>query len=136
MATTKKKATRKAASTIKAKPKAESSGAKSKTATKPKRKPAPTAAKPKASDKPAAKKPAATKRMSALDAAAQVLKEAKKPMGCKDLAEAILKRNLWKTNGKTPAATLYAAIHRGIDRKGKEARFEKVDRGMFAMRKD
>ena len=127
MPTPKKKATRKAASTTKAKPKAGTSGAKSKTATKPKRKPA--------SDKPAAKKPAAGKRMSALDAAAQVLKEAKKPMGCKDLTEAILKRGLWKTNGKTPAATLYAAIHREIDRKGKEARFEKTARGMFAVRK-
>ncbi len=135
MATTKKKATRKAASTTKAKAKAGSSGAKSKTAAKPQRKPAQAAAKPKASDKPVAKKPAASKRMSALDAAAQVLKEVKKAMSCKDLTETILKRGLWKTNGKTPAATLYAAIHREIDRKGKEARFEKVDRGMFALRK-
>ena len=123
MATTKKKATRNAASTTKAKPKARSS----KTAAKPKRRPAQAAAKP-------ARKPTATKRPSALDAAAQVLKEAKKPLSCKDLAETILKRGLWKTNGKTPAATLYAAIHREIDRKGKEARFEKVDRGMFALR--
>ena len=64
-----------------------------------------------------------------------MLKEAKKPMSCKHLTETILKRGLWRTDGKTPAATLYAAIHREIDRKGKEARFEKVDRGMFAMRK-
>ncbi len=135
MATTKKKAARKPASSTNAKPKTGSSGAKSKTATKPKRKPAQAAAKPKASDKPAAKKPAAGKRMSALDAAAKVLKEAKKPMGCKDLTETILKRGLWKTNGKTPAATLYAAIHREIDRKGKEARFERTGRGMFAVRK-
>ena len=56
-------------------------------------------------------------------------------MSCKDLTETILKRGLWKTNGKTPAATLYAAIHREIDRKGKEARFEKIGRGMFAVRK-
>ncbi len=69
---TKKKAARKPASSTNAKPKAGSSGAKSK-----------TAAKPKASDKPVVKKPAASKRMSALDAAAQVLKEAKKPMSAK-----------------------------------------------------
>ena len=135
MATTKKKAARKPASSTNAKAKTGSSGAKSKTTAKPKRKPAQAANKPKASDKAVAKKPAATKRMSALDAAAQVLKEAKKPMSCKDLTETILKRGLWKTNGKTPAATLYAAIHREIDRKVKEARFEKVDRGMFALRK-
>ena len=131
----KKKANRKPASSTNAKTKAGSSGAKSKTAAKPKPKAPQAAAKPKASDKPVAKKPAASKRMSALEAAAQVLKEAKKPMSCKDLTETILKRGLWKTNGKTPAATLYAAIHREIDRKGKEARFEKVDRGMFAVRK-
>ncbi len=127
---TKKKATRKAASSTSAKSKTAPSGAKAKTQRK-----TAAVAKPKASDKPVAKKPAAAKRASALDAAAQVLKEAKKPMSCKDLTETILKRNLWKTNGKTPAATLYAAIHREIDRKGKEARFEKVGRGMFALRK-
>ncbi len=126
---TKKKATRKAASSTSAKPKTASSGAKAKPQPK-----SAAVAKPKASDKPAAKKPAASKRTSALDAAAQVLKEVKKPMSCKDLTETILKRGLWQTNGKTPAATLYAAIHREIDRKGKEAQFEKVDRGMFSLR--
>ncbi len=129
MATTKKKAARKAASPTKAKKKTARAGAKTKT---PRKAPA---AKPNTSVTPVAKKPADAKRASALDAAAQVLKEAKKPMSCKDLTETILKRGLWQTNGKTPAATLYAAIHREIDRKGKEARFEKVDRGMFAVRK-
>ncbi len=132
MATTKKKAARKA--TTSAKSKSATPPTKAKTSRKTATKPAP-ASKPKASDKPAAKKPAASKRMSALDAAVQVLKEAKKPMSCKDLTETILKRGLWKTNGKTPAATLYAAIHREIDRKGKEARFERAGRGMFAVRK-
>jgi len=35
-------------------------------------------------------------------------------------------------NGKTPHATLYSAIIREIATKGKEARFVKKDRGMFA----
>lgn len=33
--------------------------------------------------------------------------------------------------GKTPAATLYSAILREIQRKGADARFKKVERGLF-----
>ena len=45
----------------------------------------------------------------------------------------MLKRGLWKTSGKTPAATIYSAIIREIAAKGKDARFKKVDRGKFAL---
>ena len=38
------------------------------------------------------------------------------------------------TSGKTPSATLYAAIIREISKKGKDARFAKVDRGRFQLR--
>ena len=34
--------------------------------------------------------------------------------------------------GKTPHATLYAAMLREIANKGAKARFKKVDRGLFA----
>ena len=37
----------------------------------------------------------------------------------------------WKTNGKTPEATLYAAMTREIAKKGDAARFRKADRGLF-----
>ncbi|MCA9056385.1 MAG: winged helix-turn-helix domain-containing protein [Planctomycetaceae bacterium] len=75
---------------------------------------------------------AAPKRLSALDAAAQVLAKAKEPMGAKDLIEAMAKQGLWSSpGGKTPQATLYAAMIREIASKGKEARFQKVDRGQF-----
>ena len=40
---------------------------------------------------------------------------------------------LWSTGGKTPHATLYAAIIREIAKKGKDARFRKVDRGRFQL---
>ena len=36
-------------------------------------------------------------------------------------------------NGQTPAATLYSAILREINTKGKESRFKKADRGLFAI---
>ena len=74
-----------------------------------------------------------TKRVSALDAAAQVLAKASKPMRCVDLITAMAEKGLWKSpGGKTPHATLYAAILREINEKKGQARFKKVDRGQFA----
>ena len=74
--------------------------------------------------------------MSALDAAAKVLGEAKEPMNSKAMIEAMATKGYWKSpGGKTPHATLYAAILREINTKGKEARFKKTDRGLFAVNK-
>lgn len=96
--------------------------------------------------KPAQKKPKATepavppraKRerpkkegMSGLDAAAKVLAESGEPMRCGDVATAIIEQGLWTTKGKTPGATLNAAIIREIRDKGKESRFRKAGRGLF-----
>ena len=82
-------------------------------------------------------KPAADakpKKLSALNAAAKVLADAKEPMACKELIEAMEKKGLWTSpGGKTPHATLYSAIIREIAVKGKEARFKKTDRGLFAI---
>ncbi len=73
------------------------------------------------------------KRVSALDAAAQVLAKAEKPMRAQKLIAAMNEQGLWKSPaGKTPHATLYAAMLREIAAKGKDARFTKVDRGQFA----
>ena len=73
------------------------------------------------------------KRTSGLDAAAQVLAEAKKPMTTKEMVEAMLAQKLWSTGGKTPAATIYSAIIREIATKGKDTRFRKADRGTFEL---
>ncbi len=74
------------------------------------------------------------KKLSALNAAAKVLADAKEPMACKELIEAMEKKGLWTSpGGKTPHATLYSAILREINAKGKEARFKKTDRGHFAI---
>jgi hypothetical protein len=85
----------------------------------PKEKPAPKERKPKA--------------MSALDAAAVVLKAAGGPMQCKAMVEAMASKGLWSTTAPTPAATLYSAILREITTKGGESRFKKTDRGHFAL---
>ncbi|MFO0836900.1 MAG: HTH domain-containing protein [Phycisphaerae bacterium] len=72
------------------------------------------------------------KRVSALDAAAQVLKSGGKSMRSTEMIAAMAEQGLWTSpNGKTPHATLYAAILREISAKGGEARFRKTDRGQF-----
>jgi hypothetical protein len=80
----------------------------------------------------ATEKPAEPKALSGLDAAAQILQEVGEPMNAQDLIARILERGLWKTEGKTPAATIYAAMIREIKAKGSDSRFQKVDRGRFA----
>ncbi len=88
-----------------------------------------------AGQRPRARKPAGEpkpKRVSALDAAAQVLAQARQPMRAKELVAAMAEQGLWTSpNGKTPEATLYAAILREIANKGDAARFRKVERGQF-----
>jgi hypothetical protein len=77
---------------------------------------------------------ASPKKLSALDAAARVLQETKRPMNCKDLIESMATKGYWNSPaGKTPHSTLYAAILREIGVKGKEARFKKTERGKFTL---
>jgi hypothetical protein len=71
------------------------------------------------------------KRVSGLDLAAKVLASAREPLNAKTIAERAVAAG-WKTSGKTPHATLYAAMIREIAAKGKDARFRKTDRGLFA----
>lgn len=73
------------------------------------------------------------KRVSALDAAAQVLRAVSKPMRAGELITAMAEKGLWKSpGGKTPEATLYAAMMREARDKKSESRFKKTDRGQFA----
>jgi vancomycin resistance protein YoaR len=86
-------------------------------------------AKPEAKATPEAK----AKRMSAIDAAAKVLASAGTPMTCQEMIAAMAAKKLWTSpGGKTPQATLYSAILREINVKGKDARFQKTERGKFA----
>jgi len=73
----------------------------------------------------------AEKKTSGLDAAARVLREAGEPMNTADMVKTALEKGYWKTEGKTPAATIYAAIIREIAAKGNAARFKKHERGVF-----
>jgi len=89
---------------------------------------------PKAQKLAKEKKP---KRVSALDAAAQVLAASEVPMRAKEMIAAMESRGLWTSpGGKTPEATLYAAIIREIAAKGSAARFKKHERGVFVAGKE
>jgi hypothetical protein len=92
---------------------------------------------PKLEPKPGAKpEPKKARKMGALDAAAIVLADAGKPMRSKELIAEMAKRGLWTSpGGKTPEATLYAAILREIGAKGAAARFARAGKGEFASTK-
>ena len=73
-------------------------------------------------------------KLSALDAAAKVLTEAKEPLNAKQMIEAMATKGYWTSpGGATPWATLYSAILREIQVKGAESRFTKTERGKFAI---
>ncbi|GIW89992.1 MAG: hypothetical protein KatS3mg109_0424 [Pirellulaceae bacterium] len=76
------------------------------------------------------------KKLSCLDAAARVLAEAGRAMNCKEMIDTMAAKGYWTSpGGKTPHATLYAAILREIRAKGNDARFTKTERGKFAAAK-
>ncbi len=114
-----------------------STGRKAKEATGSPRRPATHAAK---NAVPAIRTPAVRPKggMSALDAAAQVLgalpaKAATEGLSAGDLIERMAAQRLWTSpGGKTPAATLYAAMVREITKRKGESRFRKLGPGRFA----
>jgi len=74
-------------------------------------------------------------KMSALDAAAKVLAEEGRPMTAKELIEAMSAKGYWtRPGGKTPEATLSAALGNEINKKGDASRFAKAAPGKFALR--
>ena len=73
---------------------------------------------------------------SAPQPAARYLDGAGNRMRAQELIAAMAEQGLRKRPaGKTPHATLYAAMIREARDKGTASRFRKVDRGMFALNK-
>ncbi len=73
-------------------------------------------------------------KLSALAATAKVLAETGQAMTCKELIAAMAARGYWTSPaGKTPGATLYAALAREIKVKKDQSRFRKSGRGTFAL---
>jgi len=91
-----------------------------------------TEAKPKKAATRAKQGEPKAKKPSGLDAAARVLAESGESMGVKQIVEIAAQKGYWKSpGGKTPHATVYSAILRELQVKGKKARFRKVERGKF-----
>ena len=78
-------------------------------------------------------KPGKSKKVSALDAAAMVLRDSGAAMTPKEIFAAIVDRKLWVSKkGKTPDMTIAAAMGREIAAGGADCRFAKPERGKFA----
>ena len=83
-----------------------------------------------------AKPEAKEKNLSALAAAAKVLGETGELMTTKELIDAMAAKGYWTSpGGKTPERTLYSALTRDIDARGKESRFKRGERGQFLANK-
>ncbi len=72
--------------------------------------------------------------MSVQDAAIQVLKEAGGPLHASEIAKRILEAGLWKTDGKTPEATVSARLYSDIKGNGENTPFIKVAPQTFGLR--
>jgi hypothetical protein len=83
---------------------------------------------------PQAQETGKAKKTGLLDAAILVMREAGQPMNTKEVVDAVLAKGLWKSDGKTPAATLYSSILREIQKKGEDSRFVKTERGKFSLK--
>ena len=71
--------------------------------------------------------------MNALDAAEQVLRDAREPLHYRDLTKRMLEGELWETRGKTPWVTVNARLAVDIRRRGKDSRFCRTAPGVFAL---
>jgi hypothetical protein len=81
--------------------------------------------------------PNTAKKLSALDAAALVLRAAGQPLSCPELIAQMAAKGYWSSpKGQTPASTLYAAIAREVKQKGAASRFVQTGPGRFAARGD
>ena len=72
--------------------------------------------------------------MNIQDAAAQVLKDAGKPLHAKEITERIIEAGLWITKGKTPEATVSAHLYSEIKERGNQSIFVKVEPRTFFLR--
>ena len=70
---------------------------------------------------------------SCLDAAAEVLARSGEPLSCLEMFDRMHAAGLWTSDKATPQNTIYAAILREIQRKGKASRFRKTAPGRFEL---
>jgi restriction system protein len=71
--------------------------------------------------------------MSALRAVEQLLQNEGKPLHYREITRLIIERGLWRSDGKTPAATVNALLAVDIKRRGAQSRFRRVGKGIFGL---
>ena len=80
-----------------------------------------------------AREPGAPRGISLIAAAANLLAENGLTMNCVQIVRELDEKGVWRSpGGKTPQATLYAAIGTEITAKGDQSRFVRKDKGLFA----
>jgi len=72
--------------------------------------------------------------MSALSAVESLLAEVGTPLSYHEITRLILERGLWRTEGKTPEATVNALLAVDIKKRGSNSRFQRTGEGIFALR--
>ena len=72
--------------------------------------------------------------MNVQSAAIEILRNAGEPLHSREIANRIIASRLWKSEGKTPAATVGARIYSDIKKNGEKSPFVKVGPGTFALR--
>ena len=71
--------------------------------------------------------------MTALEAALRILQEAGTPLHYLEITKRILAAKLWKTDGKTPAASINSRLAMDVKKNGKASAFRRAGRGVFAV---
>ena len=72
--------------------------------------------------------------MNIKEAATKVLKENGGPLNATEITKLIIEAGFWKSEGKTPEATVSAQIYADIQKKGDKSLFVKVAPGIFALK--
>jgi restriction system protein len=68
-----------------------------------------------------------------LDAVRKVLSESGQEMHYREITRLVLKKGLWRTDGKTPEATVNAQLASAIKKKGDLSGFQRVGNGVFVL---
>jgi restriction system protein len=71
--------------------------------------------------------------MSGISAAIEILKKAESPLHAKDLTSQMVAEGLWKSDGKTPNATVSARLYSDIKNNRDKSPFVKVGPQTFAL---
>lgn len=71
--------------------------------------------------------------MSVKDNIQSILKESETPLHYKEITQRLLKSGLWKSAGKTPAATVNAQLAVDIKKRGNASAFRRAGRGVFEL---